>query len=161
MAQTVSGTHFGCVNNTIKLRSGRYFDFADPQPDSFTFADIAGALSKICRFGGQSPYFYSVAEHLWHCGNQAEQDNLHDHAIQAAIMHDATEAFDREAKHVKKIDREMLIAERRALFGKDGVTWAGENNVRELRVGFAYWSPSMAEQRFTVMAMAFGIDTTA
>lgn len=42
----MSSNSFGCVNNTIRLRSGLYFDLADPKPEQFTFADIAGALSK-------------------------------------------------------------------------------------------------------------------
>lgn len=84
---------FGCCGNTIKLRSGRYLDLNDPLPDQFTFADIAGALSKICRFGGQIPRWYSVAEHCWHCAIQAADDG-HIPKIQAALlMHDAAEAF--------------------------------------------------------------------
>lgn len=84
---------FGCVKNTIRLRSGRYFDFIDPQPEQFTLDDIAGALSKICRFGGQSPKFYSVAEHSELCWRQAIQDG-HDIEVQAAVLfHDAAEAF--------------------------------------------------------------------
>lgn len=31
---------FGCINNTIRLRSGRYFDLANPSPEDFTFSDI-------------------------------------------------------------------------------------------------------------------------
>ncbi len=53
---------FGCGANTIKLRSGKYLDLKDPQPDQFDFEDIAGALAKICRFGAQCNEFYSVAE---------------------------------------------------------------------------------------------------
>mgnify|MGYP000629654760 FL=1 len=54
---------FGCVNNTIRLVSGHYLDLANPMPDQFEIDDIAGGLSRICRFGGQCPQFYSVAEH--------------------------------------------------------------------------------------------------
>lgn len=82
-----------CVKNTIKLRSGRYFDFRDPQPDQFTLEDIAGALSKICRFGGHCNRFYSVAEHLVHCHSQAEADGADLGTRAAVFMHDATEAF--------------------------------------------------------------------
>lgn len=84
---------FGCVKNTIRLRSGRYFDFLDPQPDQFTLDDIAGALSKICRFGAQCDYFYSVAEHSIHCAEQAAKDGLPLDTQIAVLMHDATEAF--------------------------------------------------------------------
>lgn len=84
---------FGCVNNTIRLRSGRYFDLADPRPDQFTFGDIAGALSKICRFGGQIESYYSVAEHCVLCSKVAEGDGLPLDTQIAALMHDAAEAF--------------------------------------------------------------------
>lgn len=84
---------FGCVKNTIRLRSGGYFDFLDPQPEQFTLDDIAGALSKICRFGGQCPQFYSVAEHSVHCCRQAAKDGR-DYETQIAVLfHDAAEAF--------------------------------------------------------------------
>lgn len=86
-------SNFGCINNTIRLRSVRYFDIANPQPDQFTLKDIAGALSKICRFGGHCPRFYSVAEHLVHCAEQAEKDRLPKHTRIAVFAHDFTEAF--------------------------------------------------------------------
>ena len=84
---------FGYVDNTIRLRSGCYLDLADPQPDQFTFADIAGALSKICRFGGQSERFYSVAEHSWWCATYSYKDRQNEDCLRAVLMHDATEAF--------------------------------------------------------------------
>lgn len=84
---------FGCVANTIRLRSGRYFDLTDPHPDQFTFHDIAGALSKICRFGGQINHFYSVAEHCVHCCQLAEKDGQNLDTQIAVLMHDAAEAF--------------------------------------------------------------------
>lgn len=84
---------FGCVNNTIRLRSGRYFDLADPKPDQFTFDDIAGGLSHVCRFGGQVPRFYSVAEHLINCATVAVGRGLNVQECRAALMHDAAEAF--------------------------------------------------------------------
>lgn len=84
---------FGCVANTIRLRSGRYFDFLDPQPDQFTLGDIAGALSKICRFGGQVSRFYSVAEHCMQCAFVADCDGLPVDTQIACLMHDAAEAF--------------------------------------------------------------------
>ena len=86
-------TAFGCVNNTMRLRSGCYFDLADPKPEHFRFADIAGALAKTCRFGGQIEHFYSVAEHSVHCAAQGESDGLPLGTQAALLMHDAAEAF--------------------------------------------------------------------
>jgi uncharacterized protein len=173
---------FGCVKNTIRLRSGKYFDFIDPAPDQFELGDIAGALSKICRFGGQCPRFYSVAEHSVHCAWQAFADGQPPDVCMAVLFHDAAEAFcgdvvkplkimlseygpvERRVECVigealgidfnehdaiiREIDHAMLIAERRAIFGADGVTWFGENDVRRLDTKFKFWHPDMAEVHF-------------
>lgn len=84
---------FGCVGNTIRLRSGLYLDLANPKPDQFTFADIAGGLAKICRFGGQCEFFYSVAEHSYHCAIVAMEDGLPVKSQIGLLLHDAAEAF--------------------------------------------------------------------
>lgn len=84
---------FGVVGSTIRLRSGRYLDLLDPRPDQFTFLDIAGGLAKICRFGGQIDCYYSVAEHSYHCAHQAQLDRHSTEVQQAALLHDAAEAF--------------------------------------------------------------------
>jgi 5'-deoxynucleotidase YfbR-like HD superfamily hydrolase len=173
---------FGCVKNTIRLRSGCYFDFINPQPDQFTLEDIAGALAKICRFGGQCPQFYSVAEHSVHCAWQAYADGHDPETCMAVLFHDAPEAFcgdvvkplkimlseykgiehrveqvigdaldidfNHHAKVIREIDHAMLIAERRALFSADGVTWFGENEVRRLSTEFKLWPPDVAEAEF-------------
>ncbi len=180
---------FGCVNNTIRLRSGLYLDLASPQPDQFTFADIAGGLSKICRFGGQCRAFYSVAEHSFHCAQQAQLDGLSVESRRTILMHDAAEAFigdvvkplkimlpdyaqietlmedciankydlDGPAHEVRKIDREMLIAERRAMFTGDNVMWHGESEVRAIYPLFGMWPPEQAETAFKALAHMVGI----
>jgi hypothetical protein len=79
----------GCVGNTIRTRSGRYLDLADPKPDQFTMQDIASGLSKICRFGGQLDQWYSVAEHSIHCSNHGRSFEIK----KALLLHDASEAF--------------------------------------------------------------------
>lgn len=84
---------FGCAKNTIRLRSGLYFDLRTPRPEQFTLGDIAGALSKMCRFGGQIGRFYSVAEHCVRCCVQAIGDGANAAVCRAALMHDAAEAF--------------------------------------------------------------------
>ena len=179
---------FGCYKNTIRLISGRYLDLRDPQPDQFTLTDIAGALSKICRFGGQCQRFYSVAEHSVMCAAQARDDGYAIDVIAAALMHDAAEAFigdvvkplkvmlpeydviEKRMESViaakykiefkqtsgkwKEIDRAMLIAERRAMFTPDKVTWTGENDVRALNVMFKYMNPPTARIAFLGQAAA-------
>lgn len=43
--------------------SGGVFYPMDPRPEDIRLEDIAAALSKLCRFGGQCLKFCSVAEH--------------------------------------------------------------------------------------------------
>lgn len=86
---------FGCVGHTIKLRSGRYFDFDDPRPEQFEFADIAGGLAKECRYTNQTPgdKHYSVAEHCLWCLEVAVKEGMPREVQAAVLMHDAAEAF--------------------------------------------------------------------
>ena len=78
------------VNNWITTKSGGRFDFANPTQAMLNIRDIAGALSKICRFGGHGRHFYSVAEHcinVAHCTYALKGDPL------AGLLHDAQEAY--------------------------------------------------------------------
>lgn len=174
---------FGIVGSTIKTFTGRYFDLANPTPDQVDVRDIASALSKICRFGGHCPVFYSVAEHSINCLHRAIDLELPVEVQAACLMHDAAEAYvgdvvkplknmidgvyseieERveaaiaEAFKIdfagtrdqwKKIDREMLISERFALFGADGVKWAGEEQIEMVKITPRCSDPVFVEKIF-------------
>jgi len=47
----------------IETYTGRSFYPLDPRVSDVHIDDIAHALSMLCRFGGHTEYFYSVAEH--------------------------------------------------------------------------------------------------
>lgn len=183
---------FGCVNNTIRLRSGRYFDFANPQADQICIEDIAGALSKECRFGNHCNEFYSVAEHSVAAAKLAEKDGHCREAVFACLMHDAAEAytcdfpkplkimlpdfqrvekaveaavaeafgidFERWGDVIKQYDMQLLIAERNALFTRDGVTWTGENQVKVIEYSPMCQFPLFAEEGF-LRAFKYWSDT--
>ena len=76
----------------LTTHSGKYVDIYAPDVDSIVIDDIAHALSNLCRYGGHSDIFYSVADH---CVNMHDYFMERDQPINAyvALMHDATEAY--------------------------------------------------------------------
>ena len=69
--------------------TGRGLDPINPSPDDIDIKDIAHALSMICRFGGHSQKFYSVAEHCYFCSLMTEDLDL----ALILLLHDASEAY--------------------------------------------------------------------
>ncbi len=68
--------------------TGRQFFPLDPRAEEIDPVDIAHALSLICRYGGHTRRFYSVAEHCWLMSYAVAPE----HALWA-LLHDATEAY--------------------------------------------------------------------
>jgi len=52
-------------NTTIRTYRGGHIDVLDPNPSDITIESIAIGLARQCRYAGQCPVFYSVAEHSW------------------------------------------------------------------------------------------------
>lgn len=68
--------------------SGELININKPTAEMIKLEDIANALSKICRFGGHIPQFYSVAQHSVIVAALAPEDRKFE-----ALMHDAAEAY--------------------------------------------------------------------
>ncbi len=83
----------GLVNNSIKVTLGHYVDLINPDPNTIDITSIATALSRICRFGGHCPVWYSVAEHCIHAADIAFRTTNDMQIVKAVLMHDATEAY--------------------------------------------------------------------
>jgi hypothetical protein len=76
------------IGNYQYTHNGRIFFSCDPRADEVHIDDIAKQLSRLCRFGGATVRFLSVAEHCWHCSKIVpEEDALE------ALLHDAAEAY--------------------------------------------------------------------
>jgi 5'-deoxynucleotidase YfbR-like HD superfamily hydrolase len=94
--------------------SGRKFEILNPKQESVTIEDIAHALSQVCRFGGHTKYFYSVAQHSY-LGSflVPEKDSLW------FLLHDASEAYIGDMttpmKHLTKAGEAYLPIEKRIM----------------------------------------------
>ncbi len=78
--------------------TGKRFYVTDPDPDDVDIRDIAHALSMICRFGGHTREFYSVAQHSvlcsWIVEDWAREKGKDDAYLRlCTLLHDASEAY--------------------------------------------------------------------
>lgn len=67
---------------------GKTIDLRAPDAQQIDPRDIAHALGQICRFGGHTSKFYSVAQHSCIVADLVPEE----HKL-AALLHDATEAY--------------------------------------------------------------------
>lgn len=78
----------------INTFSGIQFDANNPEYDDVLLEDVAHGLSNVCRYGGQCPRFYSVAEHSVLVSNLLEYVFQANHTVQLeGLFHDAHEAY--------------------------------------------------------------------
>lgn len=82
------------MTSSILTSTGKWFDVLKPDPSLIDIQDIAGALSKLCRFGGHCREFYSVAEHSILAAEMMRQRYANNPIlIRWALLHDASEAY--------------------------------------------------------------------
>lgn len=86
---------YGLYNEAPVIRtfSGNWVNVFDPQEDQITIEDIAHGLSNLCRYGGHTRVFYSVAQHSIHCAEVLRNSNTSLQQQFDALMHDASEAY--------------------------------------------------------------------
>lgn len=72
----------------FETQSFTQIDFANPTVEMINAEDIAHALSHICRFGGHTFTFYTVAQHSILVAALAPKK-----LKKAALLHDAAEAY--------------------------------------------------------------------
>lgn len=81
-----------------RLLSGRRIDLLNPSPLDFELDDIAFALSRVARWGGQTTgeHLYSVAQHslmVTDIGRRLASNGLSAPLQLAHLVHDAEEGF--------------------------------------------------------------------
>jgi hypothetical protein len=160
----------------MQTNSGAAWFFENPHPSDVNIMDIAHALSNLCRFGGHSKNFYSVAEHSVYVSMIVPPE----FAMQG-LMHDATEAYvvdvprplkhllsnyaDIEAKawgaisarhglpvdldpSVKVADNEILLAERDQLLETPPIPWTWADGITPADIRIDCLSPRVAKDFF-------------
>lgn len=94
----------------MQTYTGRQFYPIDPRPEEIDPVDIAHALGFLCRFGGHSKFFYSVAEHCVLMSYAVSSENA-----LWALLHDATEAYVGDMIRPLKIHQPMFQAAEQAV----------------------------------------------
>ena len=112
----------------IQTYSGKRFELDEEiNPDTIDIEDIAHALSQICRFGGHTRQFYSVAEHSVRVAHLLVDQGR---AVQLqGLLHDAAEAYlgdiVRPLKTEAQREREHVVHS--AIIQKFGIEQYGVN----------------------------------
>jgi hypothetical protein len=170
------------IGDWMQTGGGNQFWPLDPRPSEVHIRDIAGALSKLCRFGGHCRRFYSVAEHCVHMARAASEG-----ARLTALLHDASEAYLSDVirpikpaltnylaieaaleraiaerfglqwpwlPEIKTLDNAMLMAERDQAMKAPPNPWVTE--VPPLGVELQFWTPARAEFEYVSEFKAYG-----
>ncbi len=77
----------------ITTASGVRFTPFSPRAEQIRIADIAHALSNLCRANGHCRHFYSVAQHSVNCAREAAARGYSRRVQFACLLHDASEAY--------------------------------------------------------------------
>lgn len=148
--------------NWIETHSGIKFYPLDPRKEEILVDDIIHAISKMCRFGGHSSKFYSVAEHSVLVYRYLKDTGASLLTQFYGLIHDFTEAYlidlPRPIKDMlpeySKLEHELFkviwdsfeipdiqSADKKAVKYADGVVLSYEANV--LCVNKNRWAPSI------------------
>jgi len=81
------------LNGIINTYSGKLFSILDPQPEQIDILDIAQGLAFKGHFAGQTPQFFSIAQHSILVADLLESQKLNSELILLGLLHDAAEAY--------------------------------------------------------------------
>ena len=77
----------------ITTYTGEHFFPTAPEKDKIHIADIAHALSLICRGNGHVKSYFSVGQHCINCALEAAARGYSRRIILACLLHDASESY--------------------------------------------------------------------
>ncbi len=81
------------MDTAICTYTGKMFNPFDIDPNTICIEDVAHALSQLCRFNGQCPRFYSVAQHSVELATHFIRVRENPAMAKFALLHDASEAY--------------------------------------------------------------------
>jgi len=113
MEKTKNKTTLFQYNGTINTYSGKIFSFIDPTPDMIDIKDIARGLAFRGHFGGQTPKYFSIAQHSMLVMKIASEGEGGDWLkLLAALLHDGSEAYSGDMlKPLKMLLPEFTVIE--------------------------------------------------
>jgi hypothetical protein len=166
----------------MQTLSGGWIYPLNPSSEDINIGDIAGALSKLCRFGGHCLLFESVAEHSILVARSVSPENR-----LTALLHDASEAYLNDMpkpiknhldeylrfeirlmevisakfgtqwplpEEVKKADRAILTDERQQNMALCSRNWT--EGKPTLGILLKFWTPREAELEFMRAFFEYG-----
>lgn len=124
----------------IMTYTRKMFDPLHPDTERIDIADIAHALSMLCRANGHFRTFYSVGQHSINCMREARARGYSEKVQLACLLHDASEAYLADVTRPVKAELPRYLEIEAPLQETIWQKWLGE--------------PLTAEER----AQVFGID---
>ena len=82
----------GCINTYTGVK----FNLLNPKPEDVQIEDIAKGLAYKAHFSGQTPFYFSIAEHCILVCDLIEKDDSiinKSELLKVALLHDASEAY--------------------------------------------------------------------
>lgn len=116
--------------DTIQVNGrGVYYDFDRPELHDWKVYEIASALSKICRFTGNTSHFYSVAQHSVYVSRLVPWEYRMEglmHDAHESVMGDVSSPLKRKLPEYKVLEK----AAEASLASQFGLCWPYPEDVK-------------------------------